>query len=195
MPVTVVPYSSDWPEQFARVAADLSGALADGSVLSIEHVGSTSVPGLAAKPVIDIDVVVRRADLPAAIAALVAVGYTHRGDLGVTDRESMAAPDHDPRRNVYVCVEGTLHLRNHLAVRAILRERPDLRDRYSAIKTELARDPAMDIERYLALKSPVLQEVLAMSDLTDAEKQAILALNAGTDRRAGETITHAARCP
>ena len=180
MPVTVVPYSSEWPEQFARVAADLRRALADVPVLSIEHVGSTSVPGLAAKPVIDIDVVARREDLPAVITALVAVGYTHRGDLGVPDRESMAAPDDDPRRNVYVCVQGTLHLRNHLAVRTILRERADLRDRYGAIKTELARDPTMDIERYLALKSPVLQEVLTLSDLTDAEKREILALNTGT---------------
>ncbi|GAA5085355.1 GrpB family protein [Microbacterium yannicii] len=181
MGVTVVPYSTEWPEQFARVAGDLKRALADVRVHSIEHVGSTSVPGLAAKPVIDIDVVVRREDLPAAIAALVAAGYTHRGDLGVADRESMAAPDDDPRRNVYVCVEGTLHLRNHLAMRAILRERQDLRDRYGAVKTELARDPAMDIERYIALKSPVLQEVLALSDLTDAEMRAILTLNTSAD--------------
>ena len=180
MAVTVVPYSEDWPGQFARVAADLQMALADVPVLSIEHVGSTSVIGLAAKPVIDVDVVVRRDDVAAAISALVAVGYTHRGDLGVSDREAMAAPEDHPRRNVYICVEGTLHLRNHLAVRAILRERPELRDRYGSIKTELARDPAMDIERYLALKSPVLQEVLALSDLTDAEKRAILALNTGT---------------
>ncbi|MFK4836445.1 GrpB family protein [Microbacterium sp. ZW T2_14] len=179
MGITVVPYSREWPEQFARVAGDLERALGDVPVLSIEHVGSTSVPGLAAKPVIDIDVVVRREDLPATITALVAAGYTHRGDLGVADRESMAAPDDDPRRNVYVCVEGTLHLRNHLAVRAILRERPDLRDRYGAIKTELARDPTMNIEQYLALKSPVLQDVLALSDLTDAEKRAILAVNTG----------------
>lgn len=179
MAVTVVPYSPEWPAQFARVAADLRRALAGVPVIAIEHVGSTSVPGLAAKPVIDIDIVVRREDAEAAIAALVAVGYAHRGDLGVTDRDSLAAPDDDPRRNVYVCVEGTLHLRNHLAVRAILRERSDLRDRYGAVKTELARDPAMDIGTYLARKSPVLQEVLAMSDLTDAEMRAILALNTG----------------
>ncbi|MFE5408362.1 GrpB family protein [Microbacterium sp. NPDC056569] len=179
MAIVVVPYSDEWPRQFERVAAELQRALEGVPVLAIEHVGSTSVPGLAAKPVIDIDVVVTREHAAPAIAALVTTGYTHRGDLGVTDRESMAAPDDDPRRNVYVCVEGTLHLRNHLAVRAVLRERTDLRDRYGAVKTELARDPAMRIETYLALKSPVLQEVLALSDLTDAEKRAILALNTG----------------
>ncbi|MBW9121653.1 GrpB family protein [Microbacterium trichothecenolyticum] len=179
MAVVVVPYSDAWPGQFERVATDLRRALEGVPVLAIEHVGSTSVPGLAAKPVIDIDVVVERAHVEGAIAALVAAGYTHRGDLGVTDRESMAAPDDAPRRNVYVCVEGTLHLRNHLAVRAILRERADLRDRYGAVKTEIARDPGMSIETYLALKSPVLQEVLALSDLTEAEKLSILALNTG----------------
>jgi len=182
MAVTVIPYSPAWPTQFARVAAALRVALSDVPIIGIEHVGSTSVPGLAAKPVIDIDIVVSRPQLPAAIDALTAAGYTHRGDLGVRDRESLAAPDADPPRNVYVCVENTLHLRNHLAVRDILRERPDLRDRYGAVKADLASDPTMDIPRYLALKSPILQEILSLSDLTEAEKQAILALNTGFER-------------
>lgn len=182
MSVTVVPYSSEWPTQFAQVAATLRGALVNVRIVSIEHVGSTSVPGLAAKPVIDIDVVVSRAQLRPAIDALAAVGYTHRGDLGVHDRQSLAAPDADPKRNVYVCVEGTLHLRNHLAVRDILRARPDLRDRYGSTKTRLANDPTMEIPRYLALKSPILQEILALSDLTDLEKQTIFDLNTGFDK-------------
>lgn len=177
--ITVVPSSPEWPEQFARIAAHLADALADVPVVAIEHVGSTSVPGLAAKPVIDVDVIVRREDVGAAIAALVAVGYTHRGDLGVIDREALAEPD-APRRNVYVCVEGTLHVRNHLAVRDILRRRPDLRDRYGAVKTALAQNPDLGIDAYLAGKSPVLQDVLAESDLTAEEKDAILRLNTGT---------------
>lgn len=179
MAITVVPYSPDWPAQFAIVSTDLRRALADVPVVAIEHVGSTSVPGLAAKPILDIDVVVARRDVPAAIEALGHAGYRHRGDLGITDRESLAAPDDDPPRNVYVCVDGTLHLRNHLAVRSILRTRSDLRDRYGAVKRELADDPAMDIDTYLARKSPILQEILALSDLTDDEKRAILALNTG----------------
>lgn len=179
MPITVVPYSDEWPARFAAVAADLARSLDGVPVVAIEHAGSTSVPGLAAKPVLDIDVIVERKDLDAAIAALVAAGYTHRGDLGVTDRESMAEPD-PPRRNVYVCVAGTLHVRNHLAVRDILRRRPALRDRYGAVKTALAQDPGLEIEDYLAGKSPVLQEVLAESDLTAEEKDAIFRLNTGT---------------
>jgi len=179
MAITVVPYSPEWPVQFARVADQLGRALRDVPIVSIEHVGSTSVPGLAAKPIIDIDVIVEREHVGAAIAALVAAGYTHRGDLGVADRESMAEPD-EPRRNVYVCVEGTLHVRNHLAVRDILRRRADLRDRYGAVKNALAEEPELDIDGYLARKSPVLQDVLAESDLTPAEKREILRLNTGS---------------
>lgn len=87
------------------------------------------------------------------------------------------APDEDPARNVYACVAGTLHVRNHLAVRDTLRRHPGLRDRYGQVKLTLAREPGMTIERYLAEKSAVLQEILALSDLTAQEKQLILELN------------------
>ena len=177
VPVDVVPYSDDWPAQFALGEDELSRALHAVPVISIEHVGSTSVPGLAAKPILDIDIVVKREQVAAAIFALAEAGYVHRGDLGVTDREAFAAPDEDPARNVYVCVEGTLHLRNHLAVRGVLRRNSELRERYGAVKRELSLDPNMDIVTYLAEKSDVLQEVLASSDLSDDEKALILALN------------------
>lgn len=173
-----MPYSEDWPVQFAAVAAELRQALRPVPVVSIEHVGSTAVPGLAAKPVLDIDVVVERQHVASALTALAAVGYVHRGDLGVTDREALTAPDELPRRHVYVCVADTLHLRNHVAVRDVLRRRSDLRDRYGAVKTELARDPDMDVATYLTGKSSVLQDVLALSDLSVEEKSTIFQLNA-----------------
>jgi len=177
MAIEVVPADPAWPAQFRRVEADLTAALAGVPVLAIEHVGSTSVPGLAAKPVLDIDIVVERPAVADAIAALERGGYRHRGDLGVSGREALQAPDEDPRRHVYVCVDSTLHLRNHLAVRRVLRENDELRDRYAAIKQTLASDPGMDIDRYLAGKSAVLQDILALSDLTPEEKDQILRLN------------------
>ena len=75
MPIGVVECSRQWPIQFEMVADSLSRALAAVPVQSIEHVGSTSVPGLAAKPILDLDVIVSAAHIPAAIAALGAVGY------------------------------------------------------------------------------------------------------------------------
>lgn len=170
-------YDPSWQDRFEKVAAALSGALADGPAASVEHVGSTSVPGLAAKPILDIDVIVAPEDVPAAVAALVRIGYRHRGDLGVAGREAFFAPDEDPRRHVYVCAAGTLNVRNHLAVRDVLRRRDDLSDEYAAVKLALAAEPDMGIDTYIARKSDVLQKILAASDLTDAERRQILSLN------------------
>lgn len=175
--ITVEPYSPDWARQFCLVADALEAALAGLPVASIEHVGSTAIPGLRAKPVLDIDVIVARDVVPDAISALERAGYAHRGDLGLTDREAFEAPDEAPARNVYLCVAGTLHVRNHLAVRAALRAHPALRDRYGRVKQRLASEPDMDIRHYIAGKSAVLQDILAVSDLTAEEKQQIYALN------------------
>ncbi|MEL7976347.1 GrpB family protein [Isoptericola sp. F-RaC21] len=177
MPIVVVPSSPEWPAAFERVAAALRAALADLPGAAVEHVGSTAVPGLAAKPILDVDVIVPADDVPAALRALEGVGYVHRGDLGLAGREALDAPDDDPARHVYVCAAGTLHVRNHLAVRDVLRRRPDLRDEYGAVKRALAADPSMDIDRYLAGKSAVLQRVLAESDLTPDELAHVLAVN------------------
>jgi GrpB-like predicted nucleotidyltransferase (UPF0157 family) len=177
--IEVVDWSPRWAEQFDEVATVLRTALADVASARVEHVGSTSVPGLAAKPILDVDVIVDTHDVAAAIAALEAVGYVHRGDLGVAGREAFHAPD-GPRRNVYVCVAGTANVRNHLAVRDVLRSRDDLREAYAAVKRALADDPAMDIDTYLAGKSAVLQQVLeASGGLTQAELDAIRRLNGG----------------
>ena len=179
MSIEVVEWSPDWARRYDEVAAVLRAALADVPSARVEHVGSTSVPGLAAKPILDIDVIVDGADVPSAIAALESVGYVHRGDLGVTGREAFLAPD-GPRRNVYVCEAGTTNVRNHLAVRDVLRARDDLREAYAAVKLALAADPGMDIDTYLAGKSAVLQEVLeASGELTPSELEAIRRLNGG----------------
>jgi GrpB-like predicted nucleotidyltransferase (UPF0157 family) len=175
--VEVVPYSQDWPVQFERVADDLRLALRGVPVDSIEHVGSTAVPGLAAKPILDIDVIVQGKDVVGAVAALENVGYCHRGDLGVTGREAFTAPNDQPRRNVYVCRAETIHVRNHLAVRKVLRLRADLRDEYAAVKIALASDSTMDIGTYIARKSDVLQKVLQAADMSEQDRQQIWRLN------------------
>lgn len=177
VPVEVVPYSERWPDAFASVAAALRHALVDIGSAQVEHVGSTSVPGLAAKPVLDVDVIVDAPDVVSAVMALQAIGYVHRGDLGVAGREAFHAPDEAPRRHVYVCERGTLNVRNHLAVRDVLKRDTVLREEYSRVKLRLAADPTMDIDTYVARKSAVLQKVLAQSDLSPAECREILRLN------------------
>lgn len=177
MPIDVTPYNPIWPILFDRVAADLAPAFANIPSADIQHVGSTSVPNLPAKPIIDIDIIVNPPDIPAGIAALASIGYVHRGDLGVPGRQAFFSPDKTPQRHVYLCERGCLSLRNHLAVRDILRQRPDLRDQYGAIKLALAADPTMDIDTYLAGKSPILQTILTESDLAPEDLASIFTLN------------------
>ena len=178
MSIEVVPWSAAWAQDFELVAAALRPALGRIPGARVEHVGSTSVTGLAAKPILDIDVIVDRSDVPAAVAGLVGIGYVHRGDLGVVGREAFFAPDESPRRNVYVCEAGTVNVRNHLAVRDVLRANDVLRDAYAAVKLSLASDPVLDIDAYIARKSAVVQRVLeASGEFSDDELAAIRRLN------------------
>ncbi|MCL2594252.1 MAG: GrpB family protein [Promicromonosporaceae bacterium] len=177
MAVEVVEYRDEWPASFAAVAKALRSACEGLPSVAVEHVGSTAVPGLAAKPILDIDVIVSADDLPAARQALEAIGYRSSGDLGMTDREAMTAPDNDPPRHVYLCLAGALAVRNHLAVRDTLRANPQLAVRYAAIKKSLAADPTIDIDAYLAGKSAILQEILEAGGITEAERTTILAVN------------------
>jgi GrpB-like predicted nucleotidyltransferase (UPF0157 family) len=176
--IEVVPWSAAWTRDFELVAARLRPAVGRIPGARVEHVGSTSVMGLAAKPILDIDVIVDKADVQEAVAALVGIGYVHRGDLGVVGREAFFPPDPLPRRNVYVCEAGTMSVRNHLAVRDVLRTHDELRDAYAAVKLSLASDPHMDIDAYIARKSAVVQRVLEVSgEFTDDELVAIRRLN------------------
>jgi GrpB-like predicted nucleotidyltransferase (UPF0157 family) len=176
VPIQVVPYDPSWPRRFARVRADLERALIGVPTIAIEHVGSTSVPGLAAKPVIDVDVVVSRDELRSALDALEAVGYRHRGDLGIPDRHSLHAPDDGVRRNVYVVVDGALALRNHLAIRAALRADDRLRAQYGTLKRRLAAE-VDDIDIYVLQKTELLVRILSEAGFTPAEIDAVRAAN------------------
>ena len=122
--------------------------------LTIEHVGSTSVPGLAAKPIIDIDVVVASAeDVPAAVERLESLGYRHEGDLGIPGREAFSAPEDLPAHHVYVCSADTPALKKHLMFRDYLRSHPDDAKAYAELKMVLADQFAHNREAYTESKS------------------------------------------
>jgi GrpB-like predicted nucleotidyltransferase (UPF0157 family) len=175
--VDVVPYDPTWPAAFESIRVELTKGLGRVPVVAIEHVGSTSVPGLAAKPVIDVDVVVSGDNLQEAVEALEAIGYRRLGDLGVPDRHAMAPPAHGPRRNVYVTVAGSLALRNHLGVREVLRADPELRDLYGDLKRAVAEREFDGIGDYVAAKSGVLQVILERAGIGTEERSAIEEVN------------------
>ena len=175
-PIVVVDYDPQWPIAFATIRASLQAALAGVPVVGIEHVGSTSVPGLAAKPIIDIDVIVDPSDLADAAAALGSLGYTPLGDMGVPDRYAFTAPPDTIRQNTYVTVAGSLSLRNHFGLRDVLRNDPALRDEYSSVKRHLAATTD-DIDVYVDGKTDVVRRVLARAGLDGADLDVIEAGN------------------
>ena len=175
--VEVVAYDPGWAEDFAAVEAALRSALVGVPLLAVEHVGSTSVPGLPAKPVIDVDVVVDEPSVRSAIDALAAVGYRDEGERGVPGRHALGAPDDEPRRHVYVCVDGCLALRNHLLVRDVLRADPELRAEYAAVKCGLAQRELVDMDAYVAGKNAVLHKVLLAGGLSPDDLDTVAASN------------------
>src|SRR5215217_165995 len=160
-PVVIAAYDPRWPACFARLRDRLAAALGPLAV-RIEHIGSTAVPGLAAKPIIDLDVVIAdHADLPAVIERLRPLGYQHEGDLGVPGREAFTTPAGAPAHHLYVCALDTRALGRHLAFRDALRADPALADAYGDLKRTLAARLAHDRDAYTEAKSAFIDQVLA----------------------------------
>ena len=174
--ISVVEYDPAWPERFAALRHEYATAMAAAGVpvAAIEHVGSTAVPGLAAKPIIDCDIVVAAADVTAAASVLVSLGFTPEGDLGIPQRWAFKEPARLSGTNTYVVVAGSLSLRNHLAVRDVLRADAVLRDGYAAVKRK-AGARAANIDDYGQAKSAMVQKILAAAGLTAAERASIAA--------------------
>lgn len=172
--IIVAEYDPAWPERFEQLRREYAQAMAGAGVpvAAIEHVGSTSVPGLAAKPVIDCDIVVARQHVAAASQVLAGLGFTPLGELGIPLRWAFREPARLAGTNTYVIVEGSLALRNHLAVRDTLRADPGLRERYAVVKRR-AGAVAADIDEYGQRKNAMVQEILAAAGLTDAERASI----------------------
>ncbi|KAL1591998.1 hypothetical protein SLS60_011590 [Paraconiothyrium brasiliense] len=181
MSVSVHPYNPAWPSYFLKIKARLESLLTSTPYTSIEHVGSTSVPLLAAKPIIDIDIIVSRENVAPAISVLVAAGFTSLGELGIVDRWCVKDPEQEPARNIYVCVDGAFQTRNHLAVRDTLRQNAALREEYASVKLELAAK-GTNIVDYVEAKSGVVEKILrAAGVLSEEEMQAV-----GRANRKGE---------
>jgi len=157
----VLPYDPAWPERF-RELRDRVQRIAGEHLLRIEHVGSTAVPGMAAKPCIDMDIVIEPHAWPALRSALEAGGYRHGGDQGIRGRE-VFKPGNDEvagwhRHHLYACAEGAEELRRHLAFRDYLRGNPDEAQRLSTFKNENA---GLGKEEYQESKTPLVEAILA----------------------------------
>lgn len=169
-------YDPAWEKRFDELRSTYSECLATAgvAVVAIEHVGSTAVPGLAAKPVIDIDIVVAEDDVSSASAALAGLGFRPLGELGIPLRWAFSPPDELAGTNTYVVVEGSLAMRNHIAVRDVLRADANLRDQYGAVKKAVGAT-ASDIYEYGSGKNDTVQRILSAAGLLPDELSSIAA--------------------
>lgn len=172
--IRVVDYGPSWPSRFAALRDEYNAAFVQAgvAVLAIEHVGSTSVPGLSAKPIIDCDIVVSAEQVSSASAVLVGLGFEPEGELGIPQRWAFKEPPRLERTNTYVIVVGSRALRDHLRLRDTLRSDPELRDRYSAAKKRVGAT-AGSIEEYGEGKNAVIQQILAAAGRADHERRAL----------------------
>ena len=166
--VIVRPYDRAWKSDFEKIKAEIENALGD-LIIDIEHVGSTSVEGMSAKPCIDIDVVIGDYSVfDEVVGRLAEIGYIHEGDLGIKDREAFKYSDkpHLKNHHLYVCPQYSEELHRHITFRNFLRENPDAVKKYSAVKETAARLFPNDIDKYIEYKSPCIEELYALCGLT-----------------------------
>jgi GrpB-like predicted nucleotidyltransferase (UPF0157 family) len=166
-PITLAAYDPDWPRQFRREADRLGNALG-GDALCIEHVGSTSVPGLMAKPVVDVLLVVRdSADEPGYLPRLQDAGYVLRiREPDWFEHRLFNRPD--TSINLHVFSSGSAEAERMLRFRDRLRADDAARSRYERVKQELARRTWRHVQDYADAKTTVIDEILEEADGTSA---------------------------
>ena len=158
--IVVVPYDEMWPAEFEKICSDIWPSIKDVAI-AIEHVGSTSVKGLYAKPIIDMNIIVENGDLPIIIQRLAKLGYIHEGDLGTKGREAFKyeGKSHLMEHHLYVCPKDSAEHKRQITFRNYLRLHPEYCEKYSSIKIEMAKKFPHDIENYIKGKEPVVMEI------------------------------------
>ena len=165
--VIVLPYDRAWETAFEAIKTEIDAAIGD-LIVGIEHVGSTAVEGMSAKPCIDIDVIIKDYSVfDTVVCRLEAIGYAHEGDLGIKDREAFkySHKPHLQKHHLYVCPESSEELHRHITFRDFLRGNPEAVGKYSAAKEAAAALFPEDIDQYMAYKSPCIEELYSACGL------------------------------
>jgi GrpB-like predicted nucleotidyltransferase (UPF0157 family) len=184
--IVIEEYNLLWKHTFEKLRSIFSMQLAQ-LPHNIQHVGSTSVPGLCAKPVIDIDIIVPDKEVMAeAIRLLEVLGYWHVGDLGIPAREVLKRKDSSvpyslidnwPAHNLYICIDGSDSVKNHLALRDYLLNVPEAVKAYGKLKMELARQHPNDMESYVSGKTNFILSILKLSGFDETSLHLIAEQN------------------
>jgi GrpB-like predicted nucleotidyltransferase (UPF0157 family) len=159
--IYIADYDAKWPALYKEVSGPLAEAFGDYMV-AIQHIGSTSVSGLAAKPIIDIAVDLRDYPLPQeVIEAVETLGYTHMGEYGITGRHYFKRYGEDGMMvHVHAYSPGNDELTKHIVFRDYMRAHPEAAHEYETLKRDLAARYADQREVYTESKSDFVQEIL-----------------------------------
>lgn len=161
--VLVVPYDPNWPTAFEQAATELRAAMGS-RLVAVEHIGSTAVPGLCAKPIIDLLAIVDDLDaLDSRSEAMRALGYEVLGEFGIPGRRYYRRDNRDGERTHHVHAfrcDASAVLR-HLAFRDYLRAHPEVARTYADLKRALAGAHPDDIHAYMDGKDGFIQRVEA----------------------------------
>ena len=163
MAVELVPHHPRWGPDFAREAVALRHALGD-TVLAIHHIGSTAIPGILAKPVVDIlCVVATLAAVDAAAHRMQTLGYTAKGEYGIGGRRYFQKKDPQGTRthHVHIFRTGADHIERHLAFRDFLLAHPATAARYSAVKELALASGPLTRQAYQDRKAPFIVAIQA----------------------------------
>ena len=159
--VVVLPYDVAWQSAFEKIKGEIEEAIGD-LIIGIEHVGSTSVEGMSAKPCIDMDVIIKDYSVfDEIVRRFGVIGYIHEGDLGIKDREAFKYTDksHLMMHHLYVCPQYSEELHRHIIFRDFLRSNSEAVKKYSLIKEKAAELFPNDIDGYIEYKSPCIEEL------------------------------------
>lgn len=157
----ITPYDSEWPTRFIAAREQVEMAFA-ADLVAIHHVGSTAVPGLHAKPEIDVLVVVAaHREEPPHNTVMAGFGYVRGSDLSPGHHFYRRNVDGVRTHKVHVCISGHEQIDKMLRFRDLLRSDPLIRQRYQALKLELEACNTGGIGEYLAGKAPFINALLA----------------------------------
>lgn len=159
--VFVVPHDPRWTAEFARESPVVAEAMGD-VLLAIHHIGSTAIPGICAKPIVDMLAVVRDLSvLEERTGRLEALGYEALGEFGIPGRRYFRKDDREGNRThqVHTFQEGSPQIERHLAFRDFMRVHPDCALEYDALKRRLAELYPADISNYTDGKDEFIREM------------------------------------
>lgn len=183
----IVPHNTAWKLEFDELRAVLLSLL-EGYNIDVQHVGSTAIPGLLAKPVLDIDIIIEDKALIYGISKrLENVGYLCRGEQGISGRyafrqQAVNTPQLKNlkgwrKHHIYVCYSDSLALKNHLLFRDALLNDKKLVEEYSQLKAGLIREIEMTREMYTRRKTDFIISVLTTLGLDQDELNEIASAN------------------